>query len=96
MLATAGSSGGKTVLERLGTDIVLDHKVANESKIAELKKYAPAGLDIVVEMRADLNLATDCQAVGKNGRILVRFFRKAKYALQMIIDKNRHKIIYAT
>ncbi|XP_003742857.2 quinone oxidoreductase [Galendromus occidentalis] len=71
VIATAGSAEGLDILRELGADLVLDHKLSDDRKIAELKERAPSGLDIIVEMRADLNLGTDCQVIGKKGRILV-------------------------
>lgn len=71
VFATAGSAEGKEILHKLGADVVLDHRQAEETKIAEVKKNAPSGLDIIVEMRADLNLGADCQLIGRNGKILV-------------------------
>jgi len=68
VLATAGSDQGLADLKELGAECY-DHR--DKAYPAEILKRYPKKLDVILEMRADVNLDMDSQLIGQNGRIVV-------------------------
>ena len=70
VIATAGSERGLHIVREQGAHVVLDHRQANYlDPIADLT--AGRGVDIILEMLANVNLALDLSVLGKNGRVAV-------------------------
>ena len=70
VLATGGSEDGRKMLAKIGADAIFDHSTAD---------YADAirggtdgkGVDVVIEMLANVNLARDLTLLGRGGRVVV-------------------------
>ena len=70
VIATAGSERGLHIVREQGAHVVLDHRQLNHlDPLADLT--VGRGVDIVLEMLANVNLAHDLTVLGKNGRIVV-------------------------
>ena len=70
VIATAGSERGLHIVHEQGAHVVLDHRQLNHlDPLADLT--VGRGVDIVLEMLANVNLAHDLTVLGKNGRIVV-------------------------
>ncbi|OQR80418.1 quinone oxidoreductase-like [Tropilaelaps mercedesae] len=69
VVATAGSDTGEEILRGLKVDGVFSHR--GKGYVDYIRDKFPEGFDLIVEMRADLNLSSDCVLAGRNGRILV-------------------------
>jgi NADPH:quinone reductase len=70
VIATAGSERGLHIVREQGAHVVLDHRQPNHlDPLADLT--VGRGVDIVLEMLANVNLAHDLTVLGKNGRIVV-------------------------
>lgn len=67
---TAGSDAGLELIKREGADHVFNHtKLGYEDEI--LKTSGGKGLDIILEMLANVNLPKDLKLLAKNGRVIV-------------------------
>jgi NADPH:quinone reductase len=70
VIATGGSERGRALLAALGVKDVLDHSAPGYlSTIMEMTN--DNGVDIILEMLADVNLAKDLGVLGKNGRVII-------------------------
>lgn len=71
VIATAGTEEGLQLLRDLGVHLALNHRSAGY--IDELRAFvAPKqGVDVVLEMLANVNLATDTTILNPRGRIVV-------------------------
>lgn len=70
IIATAGSAGGLELLKKEHVDHCLDH--SRPGYLAQVQEITGGkGVDIILEMRADVNLGEDLKVTGKNGRIVV-------------------------
>ena len=67
--ATAGTEDGRKLLLRNGADWVFNHRNANY--LDEIANEHPAGIDLIVEMLANVNLGEDLKLLGKNGIVTV-------------------------
>jgi len=70
VLATGGSETGRKMLAELGADAVFDHSAEGEAD-AIRTATGGKGVDIVVEMLANVNLARDLSMLGRGGRVVV-------------------------
>ena len=70
VLATGGSEDGRKMLAGLGADAIFDHTT---SDYAEAIRWATdgKGMDVIIEMLANVNLARDLMLLGPGGRIVV-------------------------
>ncbi len=70
VIGTAGTDGGRALVKRLGAHHVLDHHDpdfgAKLSKITDGK-----GVDLILEMMANVNLGKDLTYLAKRGRVVV-------------------------
>lgn len=66
VIATAGSEEGLQVLRDLGADYVFNHH--KDGYIDEIKNY---GIDVIIEMLANVNLQNDLEVIGKQGKIVI-------------------------
>lgn len=67
VFGTAGSPEGKDLLKKFGAHCVLSHDCKEEV----LSLTEGKGVNIIVEMLANENLATDLQMLSNNGRVMV-------------------------
>ncbi len=70
VLATGGSEAGRTMLAGLGVDGIFDHTAA-EYADAIRAATGGKGVDVVIEMLANVNLARDLSLLGRGGRVVV-------------------------
>ncbi|MGX7025201.1 NADPH:quinone reductase [Vagococcus hydrophili] len=70
VIATAGSIEGMTMLEKLGADFVLNHREENYlTVIDDITKNH--GIDVIIEMLANVNLGKDLEVMALNGRVVI-------------------------
>ena len=70
VIATAGSERGLHIVSEQGALVVLDHRQPNYlDPLADLT--VGRGVDIVLEMLANVNLTRDLEVLGRNGRVVV-------------------------
>jgi NADPH:quinone reductase len=71
VIGTASSDEGKTLVANQGADAVFDH--SQEGYLAEIKEATDGGrgVDVIIEMLANVNLQNDFDALAMFGRITV-------------------------
>ncbi|MBC8102296.1 MAG: NADPH:quinone reductase [Cytophagales bacterium] len=70
VIGTAGTPEGITLVEEQGAHLVLNHK--EEGYGDQIKKFTEGeGVDLILEMLANINLASDLTLLGKRGRVVV-------------------------
>ncbi len=70
VIATAGSETGLQIVREQGVPVVLDHRQANYlDPVADVT--GGRGVEIILEMLANVNLARDLTLLAKNGRVIV-------------------------
>ena len=70
VIGTAGSDAGKDLVRKQGADFVFNHREQNY--IDKIKELFPNGVDIVLEMLANVNLNNDIQLLkAQVGRVMV-------------------------
>lgn len=70
VLATGGSEAGRTMLSGLGCDGVFDHTTADYADAIRTATDGK-GVDVIIEMLANVNLARDLSLLGQGGRVVV-------------------------
>lgn len=70
VIATAGSLEGMTMLEKLGADFVLNHSEENYLSVVQ-KITNQHGIDVIIEMLANINLEKDLKIMALNGRVII-------------------------
>jgi NADPH2:quinone reductase len=70
VIGTASSEAGQALVRRLGADAVLDHRDDGHMARA-LELTGGRGLDVIVELLANVNLAKDLPSLARNGRVIV-------------------------
>ncbi len=72
IIGTAGTTEGLKMVKDQGADFVYNHR--DTDYIERLKQQFPNGIDIILEMIANINLNNDMQMLSyKRGRIVVNF-----------------------
>ncbi|CAF0822396.1 unnamed protein product [Brachionus calyciflorus] len=70
VIGTAGSEAGLELVKTTGADYVFNHR--EEGYMDKIKALNPEGLEIIIEMLANVNLANDIQILKwKKGRVMV-------------------------
>ncbi|RCN28037.1 putative NADPH:quinone reductase [Ancylostoma caninum] len=69
VVGTAGTEEGIELVRKNGACHVFNHRVHGYS--AEMKTTHPDGFDLILEMAAHLNLATDLDLLARNGKVAV-------------------------
>ena len=70
VIATAGTEQGRKLVQEMGAHAVLDHHQADHlARTGELT--CGVGLDVILEMLANVNLGEDLKALAKGGRVVV-------------------------
>jgi NADPH2:quinone reductase len=70
ILGTAGTPTGLEIVKREGAHQVFDHRQAGYLEEI-LKATGSRGVDIILEMLANINIAHDTKLLAKNGRVVV-------------------------
>jgi NADPH2:quinone reductase len=70
VLATGGSEAGRTMLAGIGADATFDH-TAPDYADAIREATGGKGVDVIIEMLANVNLARDLGLLGRGGRVIV-------------------------
>ena len=70
VLATGGSEAGRTMLGGLGADGIFDHSTPDYGDAIRAATDGK-GVDVVIEMLANVNLARDLSLLGRGGRVVV-------------------------
>jgi NADPH2:quinone reductase len=69
-IASAGSDKGLALLKEQGADLVINHKQANY--LEQVVKFTEGrGVNVILEMLANMNLKSDTEILAKEGRIIV-------------------------
>ena len=70
VIGTASSDEGKQLVEQHGADTVFDH--TDEDHFGEIREYTGGkGVDVIIEMLANVNLERDFESLAMFGRIVV-------------------------
>lgn len=70
VIATAGTDRGKKLVEQEGAHHVLDHKASGY--LDEVMRFTDGrGVDVILEMLANVNLGKDLPLLAKKGRVVV-------------------------
>src|SRR5581483_11352052 len=69
VIATAGTAQGRDLVLQLGAHHALDHHSPTAAQ--DLLKLAPQGVNIILEMLANVNLARDLTLLAPAGRVMV-------------------------
>jgi NADPH:quinone reductase len=70
VIGTASSDEGKSLVEETGASAVFDH--SDDDHLSEIREYTGGrGVDIIIEMLANVNLERDFEALAMFGRIVV-------------------------
>ncbi len=70
VIGTSGTDGGKTLVAAQGADHVFDHNDPGHlAKIMELT--GGTGVDVIIEMLANVNMGKDLGILARNGRVVV-------------------------
>jgi NADPH:quinone reductase len=70
IIATGGTSEGRDLVNAQGAHLVLDHRAASYTD--DLLKFTEhKGVDVILEMLANVNLGKDLPLLAKRGRVLV-------------------------
>lgn len=70
VIGTASSEEGKNLIAEQGADHVLDH--SDDAHLAEIKELTGGkGVDVIIEMLANVNLQKDFDALAMFGRVVV-------------------------
>jgi NADPH2:quinone reductase len=70
VIATAGTPAGRDLVFSQGAHHVVDHRAADHfDQVLELT--GGSGIDVIVEMLANINLGRDLKILGQGGRVVV-------------------------
>jgi NADPH2:quinone reductase len=70
VFGSAGTERGKTLVEEQGAHAVFDHTAAGYEKQI-IEKTGGGGVDLVIEMLANVNLVRDLDMIAKRGRVVI-------------------------
>eukprot|EP01116_Phalansterium_solitarium_P021053 TRINITY_DN6411_c0_g2_i2.p1 TRINITY_DN6411_c0_g2~~TRINITY_DN6411_c0_g2_i2.p1 ORF type:complete len:351 (-),score=97.03 TRINITY_DN6411_c0_g2_i2:866-1918(-) len=70
VIGTAGSDQGKKLLEEQGCHHIFDHR-SDPDYMRKIATVSPRGVDVVIEMLANVNLDRDLKALAPGGRAVV-------------------------
>lgn len=70
VIGTAGTEKGEGLLKNLGIDFVFNHRDPDYLK-KMMEAIAGRGVDIILEMLANVNLGNDLTVLAENGRVVV-------------------------
>ena len=70
VIGTAGTEKGRQLVQGQGAHLVVDHHAADYPQ-AVMKFTSGQGVDVIVEMLANVNLAKDLTLLAKGGRVVI-------------------------
>jgi NADPH2:quinone reductase len=70
VIGTAGTARGLELVKKEGADHVIDHSKPGSAEEV-MKITGGQGVDVILEMLANVNLATDLRLLAKNGRAII-------------------------
>ena len=70
VIASAGTQDGRALVAEQGADLTIDHNEPNHLEKA-VDFTDGQGVDVVLEMLADINLGNDLPILAKNGRVVI-------------------------
>ena len=70
VLATGGSEAGRKMLAEIGADGIFDHSAGDYADAIRAATDGN-GVDVIIEMLANVNLARDLSLLGRGGRVVV-------------------------
>lgn len=87
VLATAGSEEGIKLVKEQGVNFVFDH--SKQNYLQEILEVLPEGVDVILEMLANVNLTKDFDVLAKFGRIVVIGSRGSlDFAPRLVMSKD--------
>jgi NADPH2:quinone reductase len=69
VIGTASSEDGRKLVEENGADVVFDH--TDEDHFEAIRAHTDGGVDVIIEMLANVNLERDFECLAMRGRIVV-------------------------
>lgn len=69
VIGSAGTAQGLALVRELGADLAVDHTA--EGYIEQVREASDGGPQMIIEMLANVNLATDLDLVAKYGRVII-------------------------
>lgn len=70
VIGTAGSEAGRSLIKEVGADEVLDHSVPDYlDRVGDFTCHR--GIDVILEMLANINLGQDLKLLSRKGRVVV-------------------------
>ncbi|NNF79164.1 MAG: zinc-binding dehydrogenase, partial [Rhizobiales bacterium] len=69
VIGSAGSEQGLALVRGLGADLAVDHNA--EGYVEQVREASAGGPQMIIEMLANVNLATDLDLVAKYGRVVI-------------------------
>lgn len=69
VIGSAGTEQGLALVRELGADLAVNHTV--EGYVEEVRAASAGGPQMIIEMLANVNLATDLDLVAKYGRVVI-------------------------
>lgn len=69
VIGSAGTDQGLALVRELGADLAVDH--TSEGYIEQVRAASEGGPQMIIEMLANVNLATDLDLVAKYGRVVI-------------------------
>jgi len=69
VIGTAGSEGGLEFVRELGAEHTLDHRAPDRA--GQVRAITGGGVDLIIEMLANVNLQTDLTLLNRFGRVVV-------------------------
>lgn len=91
VVATAGSVEGWELARSQGAHVVVDHNA--EDHVEALRRAAPGGYDVVVEMAASTNLEHDLGLLARHGRVAIVGARTPVQITPRLVMRNDAAIL---
>ncbi len=70
VIGTGGTEDGRKLIQRLGCHVVVDHRKSGYEKQI-IDATGGRGVDLILEMLANVNLAKDLEMLAPNGKVIV-------------------------
>lgn len=69
VIGSVGSDQGMTLVRELGADLAVNHN--QDGYVEQVREESGGGPELIIEMLANVNLATDLDLVAKYGRVII-------------------------
>lgn len=70
VIATVGGERGRQLIDKLGVEHILTHEAANDPELIKVLTEGK-GINLIIEMLANVNLGKDLAILSKNGRVVI-------------------------